>query len=493
MRKNLLVSLGIVSVALILIVASCKKINMATDLGQDLIPDVDNIHTFDTTIEVQTFQHFFTALNDSLRSTSSYEQFLGLINNDPLFGKTDARMYFQVSLPATRYYFPNVPSKMFLDSVVLNLPYVETYGDSTLPQTIQVSEIAQGADLRVDSIYNIRNISFPTAGVLGSATVVPSTLNDSVVIVYAPDTVRTIQNLRIKLNNSFGQRLMNYDSTNAFYTDSAFKKHFNGFALQSVAGGNAAMGFLLSGASLTLHYRYELKDSAGKFDTTVTQFAFSGNYDGSANYIGRDYSGAPVLTGADDNVPDQLVYVQNNPGTYVFLKIPALPGMSNRIIHLAELQAESVYHPSDASFYPPKLFIDAYESSAQNFAVPYVFSEFISTNGFNPTGLVIFGYDSVLKKDPADHSIAAWRFNLTRYVQNVVNGKKPSYDLRLYARPFVSIKDTSEILGAVSLNTPLNQSRVNQSLIAPLVGRVRLGGGTHPTQRMKMRIVYSKL
>lgn len=467
---------------------------MATDLGQGLIPEVDNIHTFDTILEVQTFQHFFTALNDSLRSTSSYEQFLGLINNDPLFGKTDARMYFQVSLPKSRFSFPNVPPKMFLDSVVLTIPYVETYGDDITPQTIQVSEIAQGADLRVDSIYNIRNISFPTAGVLGLATVVPSALKDTTTIVYAPDTVRTIQNLRIKLNNSFGQRLMNYDSTNAFYTDSAFKKHFNGFALQSVAGGNAAMGFLLSGASLTLHYRYELKDSAGKFDTTVTHFAFSGNYDGSANYIGRDYSGAPVLTGADDNVADQLVYVQNSPGTYVLLKIPALADMSNRIIHLAELHAESVYHPLDTLFYPPKLFIDAYETTAQNFAVPYVFSEFIRTDGsFNTNGLLVFGYDSILKKDPSNNSIAAWRFNLTRYVQNVVNNKKPSYDLRLYARPFVSLKDTSEILGPVSLNTPLNQSRINQSLIAPLVGRVRLGGGAHPTQKMKMRIVYSKL
>ena len=500
MRRNLLVSLGVVTVAFLLLIISCKKINLATDVGQGLIPEVDNIHTFDTVVEVQTYNNLFTALNDTFRTTSSYEQFLGVINNDPLFGKTDARLYFQVGAPSAKFMFPNVPSKLFLDSVVLTVPFVETYGDSLVQQTIQASEISQSVDFKPDSFYNVRDVNFSTTSVLGTATMQPQILNDSTKFIYGKDTVKSVHNLRVRLDNSFGQRLMAYATTNAYYSDSAFKKYFKGFALESIGGGNAAIGLVLSGAKLTLHYRYEKKDSVGKFDTTHTNFSFVSGIDGSANYIGRDYSGFPVAASAGDNVADAFAYVQNTPGTYTLLKIPALANMGNRIIHLAQLQAEEIYDPSDTLFYAPRLFIDAVDNTGKNFNLPYVFNEFtdFTTSSISQLGLLYFGYTPNYKT-VSGNAIKYWNFNLTRYVQNVVNKKTSSYDLRLYAKPFISIKDTVEsnfVKTPVNLTISMNQSKVptgNSLLISPLVGRVRLGGGTHPTQKMKMRIVYSKI
>lgn len=500
MRRYLFVSLGFAAIAIMLVVVSCKKINLATDLGQGIIPEVDNIHTFDTTIDIETYNHLFTALNDTLRIHSGFAQYLGLIHNDPIFGKTDARMYFQVGpVNRTRFYFPNTANKLFLDSIVLMVNYAGIYGDSTVPQTINVSEISQGSDFRYDSLYNIRNNDFTTTALLGSATIIPATLNDSVTHIHGRDTSKTVQNLRIKLDNSFGNRLLQYDSTNAYYSDSAFKKNFKGFALQSVSAGNAVMGFNLSGSGLKLYYRYEKKDSVGKFDTTSVVFPFSSGNDALANYVGRDYSGTQVLAVSQDNLADQLLYIQNSPGAYATLKIPALANMNNRIVHLAELQMESVYDPLDTIFKAPNLYIDALNADGKNFNVPFAVSDYLDNYGqVSPQGLVLFGSRPGNKQDASGKTIKYWRFNLTRYVQSIVNKRKPLHDLRLYAKPGVTINDTLEsgsLKRAVSVGVSLNQLPIsaNSVLSSAVAGRVRLGGGLHPTQKMKMRIVYSKL
>jgi len=75
---------------------SCNKINLPTELGQELIPTIDNINTFDTSLEVETYNKIFSFADDSARSIYSDEQFLGQINNDPIFGKTNAQMFFSI-------------------------------------------------------------------------------------------------------------------------------------------------------------------------------------------------------------------------------------------------------------------------------------------------------------------------------------------------------------------------------------------------------------
>ena len=91
-KKYLALTLGTITTSL-LILFSCTKINEATDLGGNLIPPVDNIHTFDTTLEVQVFNDSFTVVTDSTIALPGFTHFLGKINNDPFFGKTNAQMF----------------------------------------------------------------------------------------------------------------------------------------------------------------------------------------------------------------------------------------------------------------------------------------------------------------------------------------------------------------------------------------------------------------
>lgn len=466
---------------------------MATELGLDVIPEVDNIHTFDTTLEVQAFNGIFDISNDSTRSYQTYPQLLGKINNDPIFGKTDARMFFEL-LPGTRTPFTNSPDNLTLDSIVLVLSYLETYGDTAMAQTIQVSELSEFNEFK-DSAYLVRNNPFTTEGILGSKTIIPYTLKDSVKISGTEDST-TAKQLRIKLDNSFGNRLLSYDTigvNNAYYSDSVFRTFFKGFALQSTGGGNAIMGFSLASSKLAIYYKYQNKTTAGDIDTTVTYFRF-GSTSPSANYINRDYSGTQVMATSGDKMADNLVYIQSQPGTYATLKIPGLKSLQKNIIHLAELNMESVYDIQDTLFSAPDaLFIDTYDSSISKFSTLAYSQELTSlTDGYgNAYGRAISNYSSFgaypsSQFDLSGNSIKKWRFNLTRYVQNVIKKTVTPYDLRLHAPKHVLIRNGTEL----SDNVPVYIDPFQTIVYG--VGRVRLGGGNHPTQKMKLRIVYSK-
>ena len=100
------------------IVISCTKINEATELGGDLIPEVDNINTFEATYETVTDNRRFT---DTTRIVNSSDLVVGHLN-DPEFGKVDAGFHFNV-LPTQfgKYPFVHKDSVIVMDSVVLQL------------------------------------------------------------------------------------------------------------------------------------------------------------------------------------------------------------------------------------------------------------------------------------------------------------------------------------------------------------------------------------
>src|SRR5687767_3442376 len=223
--------------AVAIVFSACRRINEATDLGGDLIPPVDNINTFDTTINVLVFNDTFGIRTDSTIIRKDEEFWLGKISMDPLFGQTDARIFFELKPPFFPYYFLDRPDSLVLDSVVLVLNYLETYGDTTVQQTVNVYEMDLTNNFRSDTAYLIRNNPFTYSNQLGSKTFAPKDLNDSVKAYR--DT--TANQLRIRLSDAFGNRLLQMDSTGTnggFRGDSVFRTKFKGFALQSVSGGN---------------------------------------------------------------------------------------------------------------------------------------------------------------------------------------------------------------------------------------------------------------
>jgi hypothetical protein len=466
--------------------SACRKINDYTEVGSGLIPPIDNINTFDTSLSVQLFNDTFGLATDSLRLISEDIHYLGLINNDPIFGKTDGRVFLELKPDFYGSYPFGRKDSLKLDSVVLVLSYAERYGDSTIPQTFNVFELTQ--PFKTDSAYLVRKepltYSSTPLNVPGQLFF-PATFDDSVKVFR--DT--TAGQVRIKLDTTFGRRLLNYDTTNAYRGDSAFRANFKGFAVRSVSGGNAIIGLQMNNTNTKLAFYYKLPKKSGTFDSTsVTYFNFHADCN-SANYVKRDYSGTQVEALAGSAIPATLGYIQKSPGTFNTIIIPDLPGLSNRVVHRAELIVEQIWSPSDAMFPPPaNLFLDAHDPSIAGSykfrTIPYSL-DLSPTSGFDFRG---FGVAPVNQPDPFGNQVKVWKFNLSRYVQHIVNGTQSSFNLRLYAP--LTITGKTRVLGSTTDFDIFAGAYVNTTIAT---GRVTVGGGNHPTQRMRLRIIYSKL
>jgi len=472
---------------LLFIVSSCRKLNEATDLGGGVIPGADGVNTFDTTLtSLQAYNHIFDPIKDSVRVGLTNDQILGNISNDPFFGKTNAKMFLQLKPQTYPWSFSGIYNKdsLYIDSVVLVLGWNGNYGDTNVSQKVTVKEISPFSDFRVDSFYTIRDPGPLTTTVLGTKTFNPSNLKDSVKAFR--DT--TAGQLRIRLDNSFGQRLLNYDTAHAYANDSAFNTYFKGFAIEADQSlGNGLMAFGIynnTNTKLAIYYRYT---KGGQVDTTVDYFPVKPGSSANHNYIERfGFAGTPLLTASSDPGEDNLVYIINTPGSYATIKIPALKDLSNRIINRAELIVEQVYDPSDNTLIPPQgLMLDVYDSTLGDYKfIPYDFNP--DANGSPNPSFGLYGSKTV---DGVGNPIKVWKFDMTRYVQNILTKQEPLHDFRLFTTPTA----IGRIKAGVSTNTGVYQFvsvNVNSKFA---FYRVRVGGGNHPTQKMRLRIVYTKI
>jgi hypothetical protein len=414
----------------------CTKIDTTT-LGGGLIPAVDNVNTFDTTLSIiaNNFDSTSFAGKGCAKIFPTDDHALGFISNDPYFGTTKATIYTELKPSAFPFYFPAKPTDRTLDSIVLVLSYRKTFGDSSLQQSVTVNEVLPNSGLNFIPDSSTCTSYSVKSTILGTATYIPKRLGTDTVKAFGGDT--STNQLRIKLNNSLGQLFLSQDSsTNSiFYTDSAFKNAFKGFAITPGNTGNALSYFGLTDAhtKLAIYYKYK---RAGLTDTAVVTY-FNLNFGNvSANNIVRTRGGAEVTTSSNTNsnpAGDNFVYVQTSPGTYAELKIPGLP-LSNRIIHRAELIVDQVAASPSYPFAPPDyLFLDIRDSGTNYLPVPCDFT----APGGTPDISTYGGYKKITT-DALGNSIARYTFNISRYIQKIVtNGRKNSV-LRLWAPHYVS-------------------------------------------------------
>lgn len=464
----------------ILLFSQCTKIK-TTDVGSELIPTVDNVYTFDTVLTVETSNYLFgdSAIPFQGKSaTGNVTEFLmGSVSNDPQFGKTQATMFFELKPPAYPYAFENVKDSLSLDSVVLCIRWNSTWGDTATPQTVRVFELTDF--IKPDSLYQT-NVNFRYRDLLGSKTFSPSILNDTMALYQQI----LVNQLRIPLSSEFGQRLLAQDSSagEPYHSDSLFRNFFKGFAVVPEAGsGNALMAFALSDTNTYLKLYYKVT-KGGQVDTLSRSWRFgNANVGGCANRIQRSYNGSQLAAHLN-NIPggDSLVYVQSSPGTYTTIRMPSLDGFKavkgNVIVHLAEVNMKQVPGPSnefDNFLTPPgTLYMDFFDS-VLNVQYPFLTDAFVS-GVYSP---LVFGGRPKYVPAPGGQFTTAYSFYITRYVQSIITRNTPNAKIYLYAPSVV----TYPILRTSFSVTPLAR------------GRVKLGGGTHSSQKMTLKIVYSRI
>jgi len=464
----------------------CTKVDI-TSIGSGLIPAVDNVNTFDSSYPV--IANSFDSILLKQVCTTIYPQedyALGSINNDPLFGTTKGTIFTEMKPE----FFPfswRIPSgsTVTLDSVVMCLSYRGAYGDSTKQQKVDVFELTNSVNFAPDS-NSCSTYSFST--LLGSATFTPERLKDSVKV--KPDT--TTGELRIKLSNTFGQRLLSQDSSTAFSSDTTFKKFLKGFAIvpNTAFGGNAITYFGMFDNNTKLNVYFHYRPAASNKDSSIlATFKTTLGLTATANNITRNHSGSAVaswVAGGPRPSGDSLIYIQTTPGTYAEIKIPVLSTLSNRIIHKAELIIDQVYAPPsdpDKYFYPPNyVYLDLKDTGTTYRNIP---CDLNATSG--RPDLENFGGVRKTVKDKFGNDITRYTFDISRYVQKIVTTHRINGTLRLRAPDYISTAfgylDDCGFFSPI-LNYPIND---------PVLGRVKLGGGNNTNYPMKLRVIFSKL
>lgn len=487
-HKNLYVShsrllKGVILFFGIALFSYCTKIK-GTEIGAELIPLVDNVNTFDTSFEVVATTNIIPDSSlpllgrDYSGAAGSY--ILGFISNNKQFGKTKASIFLELKPTTYPFSFENVSDSLFLDSSVLCLKYDNTFGDTNAVQSISVYKINEL--LKGDSAYRT-NKSVAFSELIGSKTFTPSILNDSMFLFRQ----NTKNQLRIRLNNSFGSKILTFDTTrfSPLNNDSLFRDYLKGFALVPETNGVGASANALMSLSISdtatyyrIYYRF---NKNGKQDTTYKDFKFNnGITSASVNKIERIYAGSELAQHLGDKVGgDSLVYIQAAPGTYSMLKIPGINTFKtkkgNVMVHLAELNMEEAATPGRQPnlFFPPLyLYPELYDTATKSY-YPFLSDGFVN-GSFDDAA---FGGIRRFVVDKNNQQVASYKMNVTRYVQGIITRNYPNMPIRLSAPYAVRYDD-------LFISFALNNLSA---------GNIVLGGGNHSSKKMKLRLVYSKL
>jgi hypothetical protein len=469
-------SIGSTFLIFLIFLLSCNKINQATELGDNLVPAVDNVHTFEVALNANTYNALLTDT-----TLVGYYDLLTLGDlNDPEFGHTHANINFNITPSSVgRYPFVKNDGNLKIDSVVLSLSYMGAYGDTVNNgiQTLRVYEIDQNSGFADSSTsfykYSDPASDFATVGPeLGSATFAIKDLQDTITLTRPGDTTQVSNVVRIRLDNSLGVRLTQYDTiqgqNGGYYSDSLFRTLFRGFSVKADPTGNALSYFNLSdfgNTKLTVYFTY------GTTDTSSFDYYHLAN--GQSNYVNRE-NGGNYLAYLNNRAGDKI-YLQSAPGSYVNIKIPALDTLSNKTIHLAELVAVKTPSIDENVFTAPdQLMLDRKNSNTPD--TIFMLEKDLVADGSGKVGFSSFG--GTLRPDTTVH------FDISRYIQSIVTRHVANDTLRMYA-PFRTKVFNSNFNQYLDLNV----SR------AIATGRLVLGGGSNAdsTIRLRLRIIYSDL
>jgi hypothetical protein len=121
---------------------------------------------------------------------------------------------------------------------------------------------------------------------------------------------------------------------------------------------------------------------------------------------------------------------------------------------------------------PDRLYMDFLDTTT------YTQTPFL-TDAFDGASYVpqLFGGAPKYVKDASGNLVARYNFYITRYLQNIITRNTGNFPIYLYA-PFTA-SYTNLLIG-------FNANRLAQ-------GRVRLGGGSHSSKKMRLRIVYTRI
>lgn len=416
------------------LLVGCRK--PEEDLGLDLLPgDPLGVGLDTAKLEAYTFQ-------DSAVQTSGLTRHLIGSYVDPDFGSLKAGLAAQVRL-TTANVGQGQTGTLVPDSIVLGLVF-ETpnshYGNLT-PQQFRVYEITEA--LSIDTVYRSNDA--------------PVTATEDLVYPHrgwiTPDPYSNVRvgddtlspQLRIRLRDDLGQRFVEAFGTSDLEDNTAFLTFFKGLFVAVDNGSQAPYegGILYintsnSTSKLTLYYH--------RADEPATPLKLDMVINGSSvrfSSMQRDRSQA-LNTGleealADPDAPTPTVYLQTLGGYRTHIAFPDIMSYAERGQALAKAElivpVQGTYYP----YYAPPSLLFLFRKNEDG------------TDAFLPdqqNGITGIGGEF-------DVEAAEFRFNITRYIAQVLNGTLVNDGLVLVAGSSGVSANRTVLCGPDHAGTPM--------------------------------------
>ena len=411
----------------------------------------------------------FTVTDETIKTSSLTEFPIGNLD-DPIFGATTSSIAASLFLPGTDLTFGTSP---VLDSAVLVLKYSDEYfGDPNSVHKFQVHSLVNQLTSASDFSNTAVHAFNPT--VIGSK-LTKINIKDSVLVTEIvkgkPDiSKKQAPQLRIPINSSYiVSNFFNSGAAN-FKDNTAFNNFIKGLYLTvnksetSGSGGITLLDFSTSGSKLELYYKSQ---NAAVIDSTVTSFSLQNSTGPIAASFRHDYTGTQIQTQLNNPLTSyNYTFIQPMAGLRAKINFPyilKLKELGNIVINKAELVV--TVDGSNGIFAPaPRLFLYRTDIADQRQLIPD-----ISDRDARSLSDISFGgfYDSPLKR---------YKFVVTAYIQDLING---------------NLKQYTTYLAAIDSKAISPQGTLPSGSTA---ARVVIGSGQSSTpSKMKLNIIYTKV
>lgn len=417
-------------VSVFIFALSCKKGD--NFIGSELQNEDINVSQL-TNFTINTY----TKEADSLKADELSVSTLGSMKDAEL-GKTESSFFTQLRLPVENVDFTSGGSlsDIVLDSIVLTLEYFDHYGNLDA-QTFEVYEVSDNID--IDSTY-YNGTTFTNAGTnlveSGKGTLTP---NPTSKVFNGTDTVSA--QLRLKLDNSFGQLILNESGNATLSNNTSFAKFLKGIEVKvnnpGQANGSGAIllfNLISANSNVTLYYRNTVTSDTLSFNLLMNTNC------ARVNLNTHDYTGtmvAPQLL--DSTLGITEVYVQGLKGLKTQIELTDIMNLkdSNIIINKAVLTMP-VNTAGSSTFEPIEQMLIVRNEDGEKYLLPDQ-TQFSGLAGLQNVG-------GAYSEDDEQYE-----FIITRYVNAVLTGLIPNNTLTLETISAMVTPNRSVLYGSGSL------------------------------------------
>lgn len=413
---------------LILLFALCYGFTIAacndpTDIGQGVIEEdeffnTEYIDTFSIRAHLLKTDSTFTAPAGAM----PLGYMLGALN-EPALGRTIASMYAQLGITGTSI---NLGDSLVLDSIVLSLAYntPQLYGDSTSRHNVSVYEVEEpigtGAYYADQHFaYNTTPIGYRNQVMFDRWSGVPVRKyrkytkiegTDTIPNFEEIDTITLAPQLRVRLNDELGWRILSRSGTQELKSTTAFQQFFKGIYVTTSGFGNSiAFISINTNSAITVYYHN------GSEKGLLFTLNLSG---GVVNNLDHRYTSTPVETAFNSPYPNgqEYLYIQGANGTHFEFDVPSFAALSGKIINKAELEMTLLPELDSTYRSPTKLTTYAIDSTGRKLFL----QEYPASRITTPTYLPHYGQDGTTAEGI---KIYKHTLNYRDFVQELMTGK----------------------------------------------------------------------